>query len=82
METDRAGHDLRICGLAMRQGSDSWTRASREYALTTDRGHAAMPLGVTREYQRDSSSKRPRRSGSLSFRLRPRPPSVGGQILP
>ena len=75
METDRAGHDPRICGLAMRQGSDSWTRAPREHALATEHGHAALPLGVTRVYQRDSSSKRPRRSVFLSLTQRPRPPS-------
>jgi hypothetical protein len=75
METDRAGHDPRICGLAMRQGSDSWTRAPREHALATEHGHAALPSGVTREYQGDSSSKRPRRSVSLSLKQSPRPPS-------
>jgi hypothetical protein len=37
------------------------TRASRRRQLPTNDGHAARPLGATRAYQRDSSSKPPHR---------------------
>jgi hypothetical protein len=52
------GTILRIRDLAMRQGF-SRTRATRQRALSTEYGHAALRPGVTREYQIDSSSKRP-----------------------
>ncbi len=44
-----------------RQGASSWTREDRQRFLPTKHGHAALrrPADVTREYQSDSSSKRP-----------------------
>ena len=41
-------------------------RASRERQLPTNHGHAALPLGVIRAYQSDSSSQPPRRSAPSS----------------
>ncbi len=40
------------------------TRATRRRQLPTNHGHAALPLGVTRAYQPDSSSKPPHRAPS------------------
>jgi hypothetical protein len=55
-----AGTIPRIRALGMRQGGfASRTRASRQRHLSTEYGHAALRSGATREYQIDSSSKRP-----------------------
>ncbi len=57
-----AGNDRRTRGSTTRHGgSASRTRESRERLLPTNPGTAARlrSVGVTREYQRDSSSKRP-----------------------
>lgn len=55
-----AGTIPRMRALAMRQGGlASWTRAPRQRLLSTEYGHAALRPGATREYQIDSSSKRP-----------------------
>ena len=56
------GNDRRMREAAMRQGGACpRTRDPRERYLPTDPGTAALRrnLAVTREYQRDSSSKRP-----------------------
>jgi len=60
----RAGNDRRMRDPAMRQGGVlTRTRDSRQRSLPTDPGPAALhrSVGATREYQRDSSSKRPAR---------------------
>ena len=56
------GNDRRTREAAMRQEcSHAWTRDSRQRYLPTNPGPAALhrAIGVTREYQRDSSSKSP-----------------------
>ena len=66
-----AGTIPRMRALAMRQGGfASWTRAPRQRHLSTEYGHAALRSGATREYQIDSSSKRP--APSVDFSLQGR----------
>ena len=56
----KAGTIQRTRVAALRQeGSPFPTRALRQRSLSTENGHAALHLGATREYQSDSSSKRP-----------------------
>ncbi len=58
----RVGTKRKTRDLAMRRGvCDAPTRAPRRRILPTKHGHAALLryAGVTREYQSDSSSKRP-----------------------
>ena len=60
--TDEGRHDPEDARLKYAvRNSRSRTRDARERTLPTDHSHAARPrdAGVTREYQRDSSSKRP-----------------------
>lgn len=57
-----SGNDPRIRDTAMRQGcTHARTREPRQRYLPTNPGPAALhrAIGVTREYQRDSSSKSP-----------------------
>jgi hypothetical protein len=66
--------------LAMRQGLSARTRDSRQRHLPTNHRHAALRRpGATREYQRDSSSKRPRWLSSVVsgwfLQQQPRPPT-------
>ncbi len=66
------GNDRRMREAAMRQGgSDPRTRDPRQRSLPTNPGPAALrrPLGLTREYQRDSSSKRPAKTHRLQSPL-------------
>ncbi len=56
----KVGTIRRTRGAALRQGGFvSRTRALRVRFLPTENGHAALRESVTREYQNDSSSKRP-----------------------
>jgi len=56
----KAGTIQRTRVAALRQeGSTFRTRALRPRSLPTENGHAALRSGATREYQTDSSSKRP-----------------------
>ena len=67
-----AGNDRRMREAAMRQGGFApWTRDPRLRYLPTDPGTAALRrnLAVTREYQRDSSSKRPAKTHRLQSTL-------------
>src|SRR6267378_1304065 len=61
-------------------------RAARERQLPTNHGHAALPLGVIRVYQSDSSSPPPARSAPSSppqeSRARTRITSVLTPVLP
>lgn len=62
LKLNNLSNDRRMRELAMRHGGTAaGTRDSRRPPLPTNPGHAALhrALGVTREYQRDSSSKRP-----------------------
>src|SRR3989442_8737668 len=64
----------------------AWSiRAPRERQLPTNHGHAALPLGVIRAYQSDSSSPPPRRSAPSppqESRARSRIASVLTPVLP
>jgi hypothetical protein len=51
----RDGHDQEAPGCPMRQDNLSWPATSRPRLSPTDHGHAV----TAREYQTDSSSKRP-----------------------
>ena len=64
-----AGTVRRMRGTAMRPGHQSWMRDPRQRHSPTNHGHAALPP-ATREYQSDSSSKRPAPS-SVFPELRP-----------
>jgi len=56
----KAGRIQRIRVAALRQGEPfSRIRAIRQRRLSTENGPAALRPGATREYQSDSSSKRP-----------------------
>jgi len=60
-------------------------RAPRERQLPTNHGHAALPLGVIRAYQSDSSSPPPARSAPSppqESRARSRLPRVLTPVLP
>jgi hypothetical protein len=73
-----AGTNRRMRDLIMRQGNLAscqapWTRDFRQRSLPTKHGHARLCPGfarVIREYQDDSSSKRP----ASPFLLGSRPP--------
>ena len=59
---DEFRHERRTRGVAMRQAKECGRiRARRRRLLPTEHCHAALPgeIRVTREYQSDSSSKRP-----------------------
>jgi hypothetical protein len=65
----KAGTIQRMRVAALRQGGPaSQTRAFRLRYLATENGHAALRSRATREYQHDSSSKRP--ASSVVFDLR------------
>jgi hypothetical protein len=77
------GNDWRTRESTMRQGgSDPRTRDSRLRPLPTNHGPAALrrTLDVTREYQLDSSSKRPEAPRLLNA-LKPKPPTVESKAL-